>query len=272
MKQAALAGKVALVTGAGRGIGRAIALRLAADGASVVTHYNGSAAGAEETADAIRAKGGEAVVYQADITRREQVAALFAAIDKAPGRIDIVVNSSGVSGGGKLAALDEAQLEWMLGVNLRGPLFVASEAARRLGEGGRIINLSSTLAEFPIAGAGVYSATKAALQSFTQQLGQGARRQGRHRQHRDPRRDQPGHGRRLARIPSVLRNRLAVQTHRPRGRNRGGGRVPGVARSGLGVGGGDPGERGRKYLKPVNGSRAMAPESFPSRPTFSGCR
>ena len=164
----ALAGKVALVTGAGRGIGRAIALRQAEDGANQVVHYGGSEAGAKDTVARIAAGGGEAVAYRADIAVRAEVAALFAAIDRAPGRLDIVVNSAGVSGGGSLEALDEAQLEWLLGVNLRGPLYVASEAAQRLGEGGRIINLSSSLGEFPLAGSGIYSATKVAITSFTE--------------------------------------------------------------------------------------------------------
>ena len=168
MAQGRLAGKAALVTGAGRGIGREIALRLASEGASIVAHYSASAEGARETVEHIRAAGGEAVAYGADIARRAEVKVLFEQIDRAPGRLDIVVNSAGVSAGGALADLDEAQLEWMLGVNLRGPLFVASEAARRLGDGGRIINLSSSLADFPMAGSGVYSATKAALKSFTE--------------------------------------------------------------------------------------------------------
>lgn len=163
-----LQNKVALVTGGGRGIGRAIACRLAEDGALVVVHYHGSAAGVEETIAAIKERGGDAIAYRADIAQREQVRTLFASIDTTPGRLDIVVNSAGVSAGGSLAEVDEAQLEWLLGVNLRGPLFVASEAARRLGEGGRIINLSSTLADFPMAGSGIYSATKVAIQSFTE--------------------------------------------------------------------------------------------------------
>jgi 3-oxoacyl-[acyl-carrier protein] reductase len=79
-----------------------------------------------------------------------------------------VINSAGVSAGGALADLDEEQLDWMLGVNLRGPLFVASEAAKRLSEGGRIINIASSLGEFPMAGSGIYSATKVALKSFTE--------------------------------------------------------------------------------------------------------
>jgi 3-oxoacyl-[acyl-carrier protein] reductase len=127
-----LTGKVALVTGAGRGIGREIALRLARDGARLVVHYSGSEAGAFETVEAIRSFDGEAVPVRADIARRAEVQALFAAIDQAFGRLDIVVNSAGVSGGGRLTDLDDEQLEWLLGVNLKGPLYVASEAARRL--------------------------------------------------------------------------------------------------------------------------------------------
>ncbi|WP_395336324.1 SDR family oxidoreductase [Novosphingobium sp. BL-8H] len=168
MRGGNLAGKVALVTGAGRGIGRQIALRLAEEGASIAVHFSGSAAGAAETVDAIVARDGHAVSLQADISKRAEVERLFRAIDETFGRLDIVVNGAGVSGGGQLADLDEAQLEWMLGVNLRGPLYVASEAAKRLGEGGRIINLSSSLGEFPMAGSGIYSATKVAIKSFTE--------------------------------------------------------------------------------------------------------
>jgi 3-oxoacyl-[acyl-carrier protein] reductase len=163
MPEKPLAGRVALVTGAGRGMGREIALRLAADDALVIVHYSSSQTGADETVRAIKAAGGDGIAYRADITRRSDVIEMFEAIDGNPGRLDIVVNSSGVSGGGTLANLDEDQLEWMLGVNLRGPLFIASEAAKRLGEGGRIINIGSSLAEFPIAGSGIYGAVKAAL-------------------------------------------------------------------------------------------------------------
>lgn len=167
-KRPSLAGKVALVTGAGRGIGQQIALRLARDGASLVVHYSGSEAGADETVETVKADGGEGFAVQADIAERAQVKAMFDQIDATLGKLDIVVNSAGVSGGSALADLDEDQLEWMLDVNLRGPLFVASEAAKRLGEGGRIINLSSSLGEFPIAGSGIYSATKVAIKSMTE--------------------------------------------------------------------------------------------------------
>jgi 3-oxoacyl-[acyl-carrier protein] reductase len=160
--------KVALVTGAGRGIGREIALRLAKDQARIVVHYSGSEEGAKGTAETIAAGGGEAFTCRADIAMRGEVQALFSAIDARFGRLDIVVNSAGVSADGALANLDEDQLEWVLGVNFRGPLYIASEAAKRLGEGGRIINLSSSLGEFPMAGSGVYSATKVAIKSFTE--------------------------------------------------------------------------------------------------------
>lgn len=168
MSDRPLLGKVALVTGSGRGIGREIALRLAHDGATLVIHFSGSEAGAKDTVTTIQRAGGEAVAYRADIARRTEVQALFSAIDQAPGHIDIVVNSAGVSAGGSLTELDEEQLHWMLGVNLCGPLFVASEAAKRLPEGGRIINIASSLGEFPMAGSGIYSATKVALKSFTE--------------------------------------------------------------------------------------------------------
>lgn len=163
-----LAGKAALVTGAGRGIGREIALRLAKDGARLIVHYGRSEAGAKEIVASIEAAGGEAVAYRADIARLAEVRAMFEEIDKVPGHIDIVVNNAAVSSAGPLQQLDPQQLEWMLGVNLRGPLFVASEAAKRLKAGGRIINIGSSLAEFPIAGSGIYSATKLALKSFTE--------------------------------------------------------------------------------------------------------
>jgi len=163
-----LNGKVALVTGAGRGIGREIALRLARDGATVVAHYASSSAGAAQTVADIEAAGGRALAYQADIADRAQVRELFASIDRAPGRLDIVVNNAGVSTGGVLADVTDEDIAYVFGINVFGPLYVASEAATRLGAGGRIINFSSSIARFPLAGAGLYSAAKAAVESFTE--------------------------------------------------------------------------------------------------------
>jgi len=167
MNDKPLAGKVALVTGAGRGIGRQIAIKLASEGATIVAHYANSKAGAAETVAAVEAMGGKAVAYQADIAKRSEVAAMFAKIDTDPGRIDIVVNNSGVSVAGTLADVTDEEIETAFSINTLGPLYVVSEAARRIGEGGRIINLGSTMSEFPLGGAGLYSAAKSALKSFT---------------------------------------------------------------------------------------------------------
>lgn len=163
-----LAGKVALVTGSGRGIGRAVALRLARDGATVVAHYASSKAGAEETVAQIEALGGRAVAYQADIARRPEVVSLFAQIDANPGRLDIVVNCSGVSNAGSLADVTDEDIDYIFGINMFGPLYIASEAAKRLANGGRIINFGSTIAKYPVGGAGLYGAAKSAVQSFTE--------------------------------------------------------------------------------------------------------
>lgn len=165
---ASLNGKVALVTGSGRGIGREIALRLARDGASVIAHYSGSREGAEQVVEEIRAAGGSAVAYRADIRKRDEVIRMFEAIDKNPGALDIVVNNSGVMTAGGLAEVTDEQIEFVFGVNVFGPLYVASEAAKRLRDGGRIINFSSSVARFPLAGAGLYSAAKKAIESFTE--------------------------------------------------------------------------------------------------------
>jgi 3-oxoacyl-[acyl-carrier protein] reductase len=163
-----LAGKVALVTGAGRGIGRVIALRLAQDGAAIIAHYAHSKAGAERTVAEIEAMGGKAVAYQADIAKRADVKALFARIDDDPGRLDIIVNNSGVSAGGSLAEVSDDDVEQIFGINLFGPLYIASEAATRLQDNGRIINFSSSVAKYPLGGAGLYSAAKKAVESFTE--------------------------------------------------------------------------------------------------------
>lgn len=163
-----LAGKVALVTGAGRGIGREIALRLARDGADIIAHYAHSKAGAEQTLADVTAMGRKAVACQADIAKRVEVAAMFEAIDRDPGRLDIVVNNSGVSTAGNLADLTDEQVDTIFGINMLGPLYIASEAAKRLPDGGRIINFSSSVAKFPVAGAGLYSAAKKAVESFTE--------------------------------------------------------------------------------------------------------
>ena len=163
-----LEGKVALVTGAGRGIGRVIAERLARDGAKIVAHYASSRAGAEDTVRHIADLGGKAIAYGADIAKRDQVIALFRQIDSDPGRLDIVVNNSGVAAGGPLAELKDEDVETIFGVNMLGPLYIASEAAKRMADNGRIINFSSSAAKYPGSGSGIYSAAKRAVECFTE--------------------------------------------------------------------------------------------------------
>jgi 3-oxoacyl-[acyl-carrier protein] reductase len=163
-----LEGKAALVTGAGRGLGRVIALRLAEEGAAVVLNYAASREGAMEAVEAIRKAGGHAVAYQADITRREDVIRMFEAADRDPGRLDIVVNNAGVGLNVPLAKVTDEQIAGQLGINFLAPLYVGSEAAKRLGEGGRIVNIGSTFADFPTPNGTLYASTKAALKKFTE--------------------------------------------------------------------------------------------------------
>ena len=119
-------------------------------------------------ADEIEGAGGTAVAYQADIARRAEVRTMFEAIDANPGRLDIVVNNSGVSAGGGLAEVSDEEVETIFGINLLGPLYIASEAATRLADNGRVINFSSSVAKYPLAGAGLYSAAKKGIESFTE--------------------------------------------------------------------------------------------------------
>ena len=163
-----LNGLVALVTGGGRGIGRVIALRLAAEGATLIVNYANSRGGAEDVVKSINGRGGKAIAIQADISRRQEVLRMFQQIDGDPGRIDIVVNCAGISAVTPLEALDDDIIEKLLGVNLRGPLYVAAEAAKRLPRGGRIVNFASSVVQFPFPGSSVYTGAKAAVRAFTE--------------------------------------------------------------------------------------------------------
>ena len=164
---AQLQGKVALVTGSSRGIGAAIAKRLAHDGASVVVNYGRDKNGADSVADDIRRAGGRATAVQADVADVAAASRLVTASLEAFGRLDIVVNNAGVAA---LSGLDETtqqQYEQVFGVNVRGPLFLTIAAARHMTNGGRIINVSSVAATHVTSGSGIYSASKAALEALT---------------------------------------------------------------------------------------------------------
>lgn len=165
-----LDGKVALVTGSDSGIGRGIAERFAASGADVVVHYHTDREGAEETARPARDAGRKTLVVQGDVGDEAQVEAIFAAVDEAFGRIDILVNCAGHGGGGPVHELDPAMWDRVLKSNLYGPFYLSRLASQRMlerGEGGRIINISSVHEEACTAGAAPYNVSKAGLRNLT---------------------------------------------------------------------------------------------------------
>jgi NAD(P)-dependent dehydrogenase (short-subunit alcohol dehydrogenase family) len=171
-----LDGKIALVTGASRGIGAAIARGLAADGAAAAVHYNGSAGPAAAVVEAIVAQGGQAFAVQADLASPDGPAQLFAALDRElAGRFgstafDILVNNAGVAPFGGLGELDAASFDRLNAINIRSVYFVTEAAAQRLREGGRVINLSSAATRVGVPAALAYSASKGWVDSFTRSL------------------------------------------------------------------------------------------------------
>lgn len=162
-----LAGKVAVVTGASKGIGAAIAKALARDGAGVVVNYASSKAGADAVVEAITAAGGKALAVQGDVSKAEQAEALIEAAVKEFGRLDILVNNSGIYEFAAIEEVTEAHYRCLFDVNVLGVLLTTRAAARHLGEGGSIVNISSaaTLVNMPTAA--VYTATKGALNAIT---------------------------------------------------------------------------------------------------------
>jgi 3-oxoacyl-[acyl-carrier protein] reductase len=162
-----LAGKVAVVTGASKGIGAAIAKALARDGAGVVVNYASSKAGADAVVEAITAAGGRAIAVQGDVSRAEQAEGLIEAAVQAFGRLDILVNNSGVYEFAAIEEVTEAHYRRLFDVNVLGVLLTTRAAAKHLGEGGSIVNISSaaTLVNMPTTAA--YTATKGALNAIT---------------------------------------------------------------------------------------------------------
>jgi NAD(P)-dependent dehydrogenase (short-subunit alcohol dehydrogenase family) len=166
-----LTGKRALVTGASRGIGAAIAKALAAEGADVAITYEKSADSAADVVNAIKAKGRRAVAIQADSA---DVAAVQASVDRTVaelGGLDILVNNAGILRMGELKDMSLADIDALLNVNVRGPIVASKAALPHLGKDGRIINIGSYFAErVPAPVLGVYSASKSALSAFTKAL------------------------------------------------------------------------------------------------------
>ena len=165
-----LNGKVALVTGASRGIGRAIAERLAQDGVSVVVNYANSAGEAEKVVAEIEAKGGTAVAIQADVSRVSDIRRLFKEAVDRYGRLDILVANAGIFLEKPLAEVTEQEFDDIFTLNAKGAFFTLQEAARRISDGGRIVTISTGGTKLRFAGAAAYLGTKAALEQFTKTL------------------------------------------------------------------------------------------------------
>jgi len=166
-----LKGKVAVVTGASKGIGAGIAKLLAAEGALVVVNYSSSKAGADVVVAEITEKGGKAIAVGANVAKKSEIELLFAETKKAFGKIDILVNNAGIYEFSPLEAITEEHFHKHFDLNVLGLLLTTQEAVKFFGEeGGSIINLSSIVGRNAFPGASVYSATKGAVDSITQAL------------------------------------------------------------------------------------------------------
>lgn len=161
--------KAAIVTGASRGIGRAIALRLARDGFAVAVNYASRAEDAQAVVDAIEADGGRAVAIQADVASAQDATRLFDEAQAAFGEIDVLINNAGViqPGTTMLADTDDALYERIFSINTRGTFHMLRLAATRLRHGGRIVNFSTSVIGLALPGYAVYAGAKAAVETFT---------------------------------------------------------------------------------------------------------
>ena len=166
-----LTGKVAVVTGASKGIGAAIAKKFGAAGASVVVNYMSSKEGAIHVVDEIKRAGGKAIAVQADVSNARDVRRLFAETGKVFGSLDVLVNNGGVFQMQPLEAVTEEEFHRQFNINVLGPLLAIQEAVKHFGKGGgSIINISSITSVNPQPNALVYSASKAAADSLTRSL------------------------------------------------------------------------------------------------------
>jgi 3-oxoacyl-[acyl-carrier protein] reductase len=169
---AKLGGKVAVVTGASKGIGAAIAKSLAAEGASVVVNYSSSKAGADKVVNEIVKAGGKAIAVHANLSNAEEATKLAAAAKKEFGKVDILVNNAGVYDFRPLESIDSAHIQRIFDINVFGLLHTTREVVKLMPDGGSVINISSVVAKTPPPGSAVYSATKGAVDVISRVLAQ----------------------------------------------------------------------------------------------------
>jgi 3-oxoacyl-[acyl-carrier protein] reductase len=171
MKSPKLSGKVAVVTGASKGIGAAIAKALAAEGAAIVVNYSSSKADGEKVVQEITGNGGKAIAVQANLSKREDIERLFAETKKAFGKLDILVNNAGVYEFAPLENITMEHYNKQFNLNVLGVLLASQAAAKMFdGDGGSIINLSSIVSTMAVPQSAVYSASKAAVDAITRSL------------------------------------------------------------------------------------------------------
>ena len=165
-----LKGKVALVTGASRGIGRAIAERFGRDGVAVAVNYASNAGEAQKVVARIESSGGKAFAIQADVGRVPEIVGMFDETIARFGKLDILVNNAGIMPVNPVSAVTEAEFARIFAVNVKGTFFACQQAATRLSEGGRIINLSSSTTARVMPTYGAYVGTKGAVEQLTRSL------------------------------------------------------------------------------------------------------
>lgn len=159
--------KIALVTGGSRGIGAAISKQLARDGFTVIVNYAGNAEAADHVVQEIESAGGKAQAIQADIADAQAVRQLFDTLETQWGHIDVLVNNAGIMKLAPLAQVEENAVDAQIDINLKGSINTMREAANRLSDGGRIINLSTSVVGLKLETYAVYAATKAAVETLT---------------------------------------------------------------------------------------------------------
>jgi 3-oxoacyl-[acyl-carrier protein] reductase len=159
--------KVAIVTGASRGIGAAIARRLSSDGLAVVVNYAGSASAAAKLVQEIESAGGQAIAVQAEVSDPKAVRQLFISAEIAFGGVDVLVNNAGIMKLARFAEADDETFDQVVAINLKGVFNGLREAAQRLRDGGRIVNFSSSVVGLYQPTYGIYAATKAAVEAMT---------------------------------------------------------------------------------------------------------